>query len=385
MSGIRWLPLNLPPGSSSYKLIGVLNDTVTGQGDRTVNITMTLASTSEGAASNRPPKLGPANDCPEWTAFNADSVEALTFPFGRFQEKSPLRPLCLNGTQLEASKQTAVGDFLVTSDKSTRASFSGWAHLKGRELPKGFTPLFFTPSGSNLGYVENILYIETIEQANLLITTPQVRLKEASLIRNRGDLVILKLSKSKKQASTIAVNTFDSNPLAPLRMTFVAPSTGYYLFGLVDHGLNKFLPAAFGDPVNYQNEWKSKTFDYGDLKVIMSGDSDVKFTVDLAEVPSSLKETIYAAYNFGTVSSLEALNIQFSQQASSDAIWAKYQKAANTASGGQWVKLSSSLGTITVNEPGIYGLVSKGTVSGALPSHPPFLFIFSVFLSICFL
>jgi hypothetical protein len=188
-----------------------------------------------------------------------------SMPYGPFQSKSPIRPLCF---RIQAtSSETNLNDFIVSSLRPTLLTLSSYVIVDPEVIPTGFVPFNFTASSSTNGQMYQGLYLETSPSlpGNIIsLTLPQISVANNFGIQSVDTIGVIRYDPNTAIMSFLQPLSWSqdtSTPLA-LRLKVKLPGQGYYFFGVRQP--REFVPIA-------SNTWVDYSTKFGQLNTILDG------------------------------------------------------------------------------------------------------------------
>ncbi|KAI8910886.1 hypothetical protein EDD86DRAFT_203857, partial [Gorgonomyces haynaldii] len=359
MGAVRWRPLYLPAGTSTYIIHGTLDKQAAGT-NQNLGFTKTLVLSTDDSFSEPLVVEDPYTTsfvCTDHLTLTASGVGPLSLPFGPFDPNSPLRPLCV-GKTMSAYETARLGDFSLLARTSLTVQLSGWYDLSDRAFAKGFTPVTFVGHDSRFGSVVSTVAVATSGRFQLL--TPQVRVNHTKNIKTNRDMAVFRVDTDTSAVGFQSVSEWD--PLS-LKMTLDIFKSGIYVFGTLDP-TNDVLPVFLGDTVTYFGQWGNKTFAFGSLLVTISGSKDFVFVVSTGKATNSLIVTISQSFNFG-FDSLDGITITATFKRDPGTVWAFFKQMMNNE-GGKWTSIpDGNQDTIRITQTGEYGVINAQGVAAA--------------------
>lgn len=297
MNALRWNPQGfIVAGEYPYNISGTF-------GLSTDTQRLYLTSTATG---NEPVEyaLPYANSPGCLVALNLTStgVADMTFPWGHYVAKSPIRPLCAAGVG-NPGYSFNLGDVIVTPTSTGSITANGWFNVASSiQKPDGFAPLLFTGTISKTGVVESAIEFSTDSKFEML--SPQVHYDYAINIPGRHGVGALVYNKDDGTSWYLASNAYNNDPANIYRIAMSVPFSCLLIFGTLDNTVNTVLPAKTGVTIYYHGAWNSKTLLFSELNVTITSKSDLAMSVTPNTVLSAgLDATVTFAIGFsGTMS-----------------------------------------------------------------------------------
>jgi hypothetical protein len=277
--------------------IGTENRTIRatyGSFSKSVSLNYEVVQSSTSPSSVLDPYTGFKQSCDSdsMTLGREKGLTGLTFPWGSYSEKSPMRPLCVSVGGLPGKTYNA-GDFQITPSTDRDVSISAKFTLASDlPLPVGFSLMEFTGLISNMGDVRNVVSI--VATGNYTLLTPQINLDRLSEIEyKRYALGAIAYDKTNGNMwyipSTKAVSSFEM----PARFQMTLVGSHVLIFGSLLG--NTVLPASMGKEMKYVGSWGKKSYSFASvsskelsrqLTITITADIDSNFVV--YDSPSSV-------------------------------------------------------------------------------------------------
>jgi hypothetical protein len=300
-----------------------------GSFSQSVGLNYEVGQSSSSSTSYLTPYTGFKKSCDSdvMTLGREKGMTGLTFPWGSYSEKSPMRPLCVSVGGSPGETYNA-GDFKITPSTDRDVTLSAKFTLASDLLlPVGFSLMEFTGLLSNMGDVRNVVSI--IATGNYTLLTPQINLDHLSEISySRDALGAIAYDKTNGNMwyipSTKAISSYEM----PVRFQMNLVGSHVLIFGSLLG--NTVLPANMGKEMKYIGSWGKKSFSFASisskelsrqLNITITSESDSNFVV--YDSPSSvlafenIEPIVY--YQIGFTGSPE---VTLSFPNSSDYVWA---------------------------------------------------------------
>ncbi|KAL2919731.1 hypothetical protein HK105_200645 [Polyrhizophydium stewartii] len=320
------------------------------------------------------PYSGSYGSCAGAITLKQAGASSLSLPFGPFDLKSPLRPLCTSAATASGVNQ-AFGDFNINPTCSTTISLSGSVNIASDlALPAGFTPALFTGTSSLVGTVLSAVNIAQTASCEMVVQTPQLQYGQLTTLYNsKANVGVLRYDTATGGLAYVGGTAWNDDGANPFRMRAVLPGSGVYIFGAINNTINSVLPAALGINIQYIGEWGSKSFSYGKLRAKLASGTDHLFSINAASVLAADTTSISAAYQVGFTPKSD-MTVTLTSEVEPGYVWAKFFPGISAA-GGSWQQLSSTAnsdGTVSIDitVAGTFAIVSQSAFTSNTISVP---------------